>query len=79
MRIMAQRHRNSRKKSLPAAAFQVFPSELRESQTHIRADLTGGDQGYGEGYSVVTREDLGTFYYYQPAVQQVSMVRIQEF
>ncbi len=59
------------------ASFQVFPSELKESQTHIRAELTSGKKSYGEGYSVVTREDLGTFYYYQPAVQHVSVVDVK--
>jgi LmbE family N-acetylglucosaminyl deacetylase len=59
------------------ASFQVFPSELKESQTHIRAELTSGKKVYGEGYSVVTREDLGTFYYYQPAVQRVSIVDVK--
>jgi hypothetical protein len=59
------------------ASFQVFPSELKESQTHIRAELTHGKSTYGEGYTVVTREDLGTFYYYQPAVQRVSIVDVK--
>jgi LmbE family N-acetylglucosaminyl deacetylase len=59
------------------AAFQVLPSELKESQTHIRAELTSGTRTYDEGYSVVTREDLGTFYYYQPAVQLVSVVDVK--
>jgi LmbE family N-acetylglucosaminyl deacetylase len=59
------------------ASFQVFPSELKESQTHIRAELTSGKKIYGEGYTVVTREDLGTFYYYQPAVQHVSIVDVK--
>ena len=59
------------------ASFQVFPSELKESQTHIRAELTSGKKAYGEGYTVVTREDLGTFYYYQPAVQRVSIVDVK--
>jgi LmbE family N-acetylglucosaminyl deacetylase len=59
------------------ASFQVFPSELKESQTNIRAELTSGKKSYGEGYSVVTREDLGTFYYYQPAVQHVSIVDVK--
>ncbi len=59
------------------ASFQVFPSELKESQTHIRAELTSGEKDYGEGYTVVTREDLGTFYYYQPAVQRVSIVDVK--
>jgi hypothetical protein len=59
------------------ASFQVFPSELEESQTHIRAELTKGEKAYGEGYTVVTRADLGTFYYYQPAVQRVSIVDVK--
>ncbi len=59
------------------ASFQVFPSELKESQTHIRAELASGKKTYGEGYTVVTREDLGTFYYYQPAVQRVSIVDVK--
>ena len=59
------------------ASFQVFPSELKESQTHIRAELTSEKKAYGEGYTVVTREDLGTFYYYQPAVQRVSIVDVK--
>ncbi len=59
------------------AAFRVFPSELRESQTHIRADLSSDKKSYNEGYSVVTREDLGAFYYYQPAVQLMSIVDVK--
>ena len=59
------------------ASFQVFPTDLKESQTHIRAELTSGKKAFGEGYTVVTREDLGTFYYYQPAVQQVSIVDVK--
>jgi LmbE family N-acetylglucosaminyl deacetylase len=59
------------------ALFRVFPSKLEESQTHIRAELTKGEKAYGEGYTVVTRADLGTFYYYQPAVQRVSIVDVK--
>jgi LmbE family N-acetylglucosaminyl deacetylase len=59
------------------ASFQVFPSELKESQTHIRAELTNGEKKYQEGYTVVTRDDLGTFYYYQPAIQRVSIVDVK--
>jgi len=59
------------------ASFQVFPSELEEGRTSIRAELTSGKKSYGEGYSVVTRQDLGTFYYYQPALQRVSVVDVK--
>jgi LmbE family N-acetylglucosaminyl deacetylase len=59
------------------ASFQVFPSELKQSYTHISGALTSGKKNYTEGYTVVTREDLGTFYYYQPAVQRVSIVDVK--
>jgi len=59
------------------ASFQVFPSKLEEGQTHIRAELTSGEKAYAEVYTVVTREDLGAFYYYQPAVQRVSIVDVK--
>ena len=59
------------------ASFQVFPSDLKESQIHFRAQLTSGKKTYGESYTVVSREDLGTFYYYQPAIQRVSIVDVK--
>jgi hypothetical protein len=59
------------------AVFEVFPSELREGRAQAHAELKGGDRSYDEGYSVVTREDLGTFYYYQPAMQRVSIVDVK--
>ena len=59
------------------ASFQVFPSKLEEGETHIRAELTSEEKAYGEEYTVVTREDLGAFYYYQPAVQRVSIVDVK--
>ena len=57
--------------------FQVFPASLKEGRAEIRAVLEAGGKQYREGYSLVTREDLGSFYYYQPAVQRVSMVEVK--
>jgi LmbE family N-acetylglucosaminyl deacetylase len=59
------------------AAFKVFHDGLTESRTTIRAVFDAGGSNYSEGYSVVTREDLNTFYYYQPAVQRVSVVDVK--
>jgi LmbE family N-acetylglucosaminyl deacetylase len=57
--------------------FKVFPSGLQESRAQVRAVLeTGGDK-FSEGYTLVTREDLGSFHYYQPAVQKVSIVDVK--
>jgi LmbE family N-acetylglucosaminyl deacetylase len=57
--------------------FQVLPQDLKESRTEIRADLDDGGSKYSEGYTLVTREDLGSFYYVQPAVQHISIVDVK--
>ncbi len=59
------------------ASFQVSPGELKEGYTHIRAELTSANHKYNDGYEVVTREDLGSAYYYQPALQRVSIVDVK--
>jgi LmbE family N-acetylglucosaminyl deacetylase len=57
--------------------FKVHPGNRTEGRKEIRAALKSGHRNYDEGYSVVTREDLGTFYYYQPAVQRISIVDVK--
>src|SRR6266516_2495489 len=57
--------------------FKIFPSSLKEGGTQIRATLTAGGSTYSEGYSLVTREDLESTYYYQPAIQRVSVVDVK--
>jgi LmbE family N-acetylglucosaminyl deacetylase len=59
------------------SSFEVFPSELKECRAEVGAELRSANRDYDEGYSVVTREDLGTAYYYQPAAQRVSMVDVK--
>src|SRR4029077_14000922 len=56
--------------------FKVFPASLKEGRAEVRAVLESGGVKYTEGYTVVSREDLDTFYYYQPAVQRVSIVDV---
>ena len=57
--------------------FKVSPSTLKEGKAQIRAVLEAGGKSYSEGYSTVSREDLDTFYYYQPAAQRVSVVDVK--
>jgi len=57
--------------------FTVFPASLREGRTEIRAVFNAASKGFSEGYSVVTREDLDTFYYYQPALLRVSIAEVK--
>jgi LmbE family N-acetylglucosaminyl deacetylase len=57
--------------------FKVFPAGLQEGRAKVRAVLESDGERFAEGYTLVTREDLGSFYYYQPAVQRVSIVDVQ--
>jgi LmbE family N-acetylglucosaminyl deacetylase len=57
--------------------FRVVPSASREERDQLKASLTYHNKAYAEGYTVVTRDDLDTFYYYQPAVQRVSIVDVR--
>lgn len=59
------------------AEFSVFHDGMKEGKTEIRALFESKGRKYSEGYSVVTRDDLNTFYYYQPAVQHVSIVDVK--
>jgi LmbE family N-acetylglucosaminyl deacetylase len=57
--------------------FKVFTAGLQEGRATVRAVLESDGEKYSEGYTLVTREDLGSFYYYQPAQQRVSIVDVQ--
>ena len=56
--------------------FKVFPDAAAETRAQITAELTNAGTTYSEGFSVVTREDIDTFYYYQPSVQKISVVKV---
>ena len=57
--------------------FKVVPGSLREGHTEVRAVLAAGGKNYTEGYTLVTREDLANAYYFQPAIQRVSIVDVK--
>ncbi len=56
--------------------FKVFPAHLQEGRATVRAVLDSEGEKFSEGYTLVAREDLGSFYYYQPASQRVSIVDV---
>jgi len=58
-------------------SFKVFPAGLQEGRAEVRAVLEVDGEKFSEGYTLVTREDLGSFYYYQPALQRVSIVDVR--
>lgn len=57
--------------------FNILPDADREMRFDIRAKLTIGGHDYYDGFSTVSREDLGTAYYYQSARERVSVVRVE--
>ncbi len=57
------------------AHFEVEPAASNESRTQISAELEYKGKKYSEGFSVVGRRDIDTFYYYQPSVQKVNVVK----
>ena len=57
--------------------FKLFTAGLQEGRATVRAVMESDGEKYTEGYTLVTREDLGSFYYYQPARQRVSIVDVR--
>jgi LmbE family N-acetylglucosaminyl deacetylase len=57
--------------------FKVVPAATKEGRYGLKASAEYQGNSYSEGYTVVTRDDLNTFYYYQPAVQRVSVVEVK--
>lgn len=57
--------------------FKVLPQNLRERRAESRATLDAGSAAYSEGYTLVTRDDLGSFFYFEPAVQHISIVDVK--
>jgi LmbE family N-acetylglucosaminyl deacetylase len=56
--------------------FKVFPARLQNGRVTIHAVLDSDGEKFSEGYTLVAREDLGSFYYYQPARQRISIVDV---
>jgi LmbE family N-acetylglucosaminyl deacetylase len=55
-------------------SFSISPGKLKEGDYDIAAAIDYNGKQYDQGFSVVSREDIGTFYYYQSATQRVSVV-----
>jgi LmbE family N-acetylglucosaminyl deacetylase len=60
-----------------SVSFTVTPGTLREGNYELSAAVDYNGKTYHEGFSVVGRDDLDTFYYYQPANQRVSAVDVK--
>jgi LmbE family N-acetylglucosaminyl deacetylase len=60
-----------------ASDFNIMPANLEQGKQAINASLDSSGSKFTEGYTLVTREDLGSFYYFQPAIQRVSIVDVK--
>ena len=58
-------------------SFNVVHPSMQEGRQQVRAVFDSGGGTYAEGYTEISRPDIETFYYYQPAVQHVSVVDVQ--
>lgn len=56
--------------------FKLIPGSLNEGRYEARAVVEYGGKKYSEGYTVVTRNDLDTFYFYKPAIQRLRVVAV---
>ena len=57
--------------------FQALPAQGESGRADLKASFREGKETYSEGYTLVTREDLGAFYYFEPAVQRISVVDVK--
>lgn len=57
--------------------FRVTTSALRQGDLKLHAVLQSNGKIYSEGYTLVTRKDLGSFYYFEPATQHESIVNVK--
>jgi hypothetical protein len=57
--------------------FKVMPDGAKEGRYHVSALVQAGGRDFKQGYSLVTRPDIGGFFYYQPAVQRASVVDVK--
>jgi hypothetical protein len=57
--------------------FTVTPPALKQDRVSLRAVLKSADKFFSESYTLVTRQDLGSFYYFEPAVQHIGIVDVK--
>jgi hypothetical protein len=50
---------------------------MKQGDVKLRAVFSDGNLNYSQSYTLVTREDLGSFYYFEPAVQHISIVDVK--
>ena len=57
--------------------FHLIKLDAKPGRYRLHATLSFKGERYDQGFSVVTREDLGTIYHYQPAAEDISVVNVE--
>jgi LmbE family N-acetylglucosaminyl deacetylase len=60
-----------------SAQFKELPDGAKEGRYQVHALLDADHRDYGDGYNLVTRPDIGGFFYYEPARQRASVVEVK--
>ena len=60
-----------------ASEFKVLPDGAKEGRYIVHAFAAAGGRDYIQGYSLVTRPDIGGFFYFQPAIQRAALVNLK--
>ncbi len=60
-----------------ASEFKVLPDGANEGRYLVRASASSAGREYRDGYSLVTRPDIGGFFYFQPATQRAAVVDVK--
>jgi LmbE family N-acetylglucosaminyl deacetylase len=58
-------------------SFQIAPQSLKEGRYEVTASAEYNGKHYAEGFKVITRPDLDSFYAYRPATQNVQAVDVK--
>jgi len=57
--------------------FKVLPDGAKEGRYQVSALVASNGREFREGYHLVSRPDIGGFFYYEPAVQRTSIVGVK--
>src|SRR6185312_8080002 len=57
--------------------FKILPDGAKEGRYRVSALVQANGRDFKQGYSLITRPDIGGFFYYQPAVQRASVVDVK--
>ncbi|HEY6273638.1 MAG TPA: NEW3 domain-containing protein [Terriglobales bacterium] len=58
-------------------SFEIAPQSLKEGTYHVTATAEFNGKQYAEGFKVISRPDLDSYYAYRPAMQNVQAVDVK--